>query len=132
MYLFALLTKPNYVQIVDGAKRKQNNLYKITSRINTITNKLKKNELNLSNSNNEIEKKINVVVQKLSIDRETISKYIEVPESLTLHQCISTELSEYNVLTDRKCAIPGSESNEVKHRFLTNIVNEVNRRNTIV
>ncbi|CAH8818957.1 unnamed protein product [Schistosoma curassoni] len=64
---------------------------------------------------------------------------IKVPESSTLHQCINTKISKYNdifrlstLVIEIYEVMKNYNINLLKHRLLTNIVNEVIRRNTKV
>ncbi|KAH9582583.1 hypothetical protein MS3_00007286 [Schistosoma haematobium] len=78
---------------------------------------------------------------------------IKVSESSILQECLNTEMTNYRVLTAETCVIPEPKTHEdisrlftlaeekyeivinynkhlLKYRLLTNIVNEVIRRNT--
>ncbi|CAH8602271.1 unnamed protein product [Schistosoma haematobium] len=106
-----------------------------------LTDNLKSDELVLSRFNNEIEEQINLVVKKFSNDRENVAKYvncmklatkqhwmpeitqeIKVPASSTLHQCINTEISKYNVLTNTRCVIPEPKTHEDIFRLSTLVI----------
>ncbi|CAH8580917.1 unnamed protein product [Schistosoma guineensis] len=173
---------------LNGAKQESSNSYDIICTLQSLTDNLKIDELVLSISDYEIEEQITSVVEELSLDRGTITEYvnclklimkeqseydfkeefqsiisdinsfdIKVSESSILQECLNTEMTNYraSLLTSKRCEIPEPKTHEeisqlltlvfkryeivtnynkhlLKHRLLTNIVNEVNRRNTKV
>ncbi|CAH8585450.1 unnamed protein product [Schistosoma rodhaini] len=118
MYLLTFSTKLNYVQIVDGTKYESYSMDYIKGRLKRLRDNLKKVELVLYKSEEELKKQIDITVRVSSTLRRCFNS-----ESFSLY-----EVSQIIALIFKKDEITRNYNKHLwMHRLLINIANEDNR-----